>query len=127
ETLVLTAGVELPLRAIREQIASAFDLVIQITRLIDGRRRVSHVTEVLGMESDVVTLQDLFVARPVDDGVDPAHESLLSPLEPSGLLPHFLSKLASNGVAVDASILDGASASPVAITPFVRRSTGGRR
>src|SRR5436190_7335990 len=63
ETLVLTGGVDLPLRAIREQVASAFDLVIQVTRLVDGSRRVTHVTEVLGMESDVVTLQDLFVAR----------------------------------------------------------------
>ncbi|MGZ4416393.1 MAG: CpaF family protein, partial [Gaiellaceae bacterium] len=58
ETLVLTAGVDLPLRAIREQISSAFDLLIQIARLVDGSRRITHVTEVLRMESDVITLQD---------------------------------------------------------------------
>jgi len=127
ETLVLTAGVEVPLRAIREQIASAFDLVIQITRLIDGRRCISHITEVLGMESDVVTLQDLFVARPVDDVTVPAQESLLSTLEPTGLLPHFLSKLGASGVAVDASLFDAAAEGPIALAPFVRRSTGGRR
>ena len=63
ETLVLTAGVELPLRAIREQIASAFDLLVQITRLVDGSRRISHITEVLRMESDVITLQDIFLAQ----------------------------------------------------------------
>ena len=62
ETLVMTAGVELPHRAIREQISGAFDLLVQITRLVDGSRRVTHVTEVLRMESDVITLQDLFVA-----------------------------------------------------------------
>ena len=53
----MTAGVELPHRAIREQISSAFDLLVQITRLVDGSRRVTHVTEVLRMESDVITLQ----------------------------------------------------------------------
>src|SRR3954454_7570661 len=64
ETLVLTAGIDLPLRAIREQISSAFDLLIQITRLVDGSRRITHITEVLRMESDVITLQDVFVAKP---------------------------------------------------------------
>src|SRR5918911_710377 len=63
ETLVLTAGVDLPLRAIREQISSAFDLLVQISRLVDGSRRITHITEVLRMESDVITLQDLFVAK----------------------------------------------------------------
>src|SRR5213083_1501796 len=68
ETLVLTAGVELPHRAIREQIASAFDVLVQIVRLVDGTRRVSCISEVVGMESDVVTLQDLFVAAsPTED------------------------------------------------------------
>ena len=71
ETLVLTAGVDLPLRAIREQIASAFDLLVQITRLVDGSRRVTHVTEVLRMESDVITLQDLFLAKAAGRGEGP--------------------------------------------------------
>ena len=68
ETLVLTGGVELPLKAIREQIASAFDMVVQVSRLVDGTRRITHITEVLRMESDVVTLQDLFSAKPIEDG-----------------------------------------------------------
>src|SRR5438309_2242172 len=67
ETLVLTAGVELPLRAIRQQIPSAFDVLVQISRLVDGSRRITHVTEVLRMESDVITLQDVFLARPPDE------------------------------------------------------------
>ena len=61
ETLVLMAGMDLPLRAIREQIASAVNLIVQISRLRDGTRRITHVTEVQGMEGDIVTLQDAFV------------------------------------------------------------------
>jgi pilus assembly protein CpaF len=100
ETLVMTAGVELPHRAIREQIASAFDVLVQIQRLVDGTRRISHISEVVGMESDVITLQDIFVALP--PGEDDAAESrrLLSPLRASGLKPHFLDKLAANNVAL---------------------------
>ena len=61
ETLVLMAGMDLPLRAIREQIASAVDVIVQLTRLRDGTRRVTHVTEVQGMEGETVTLQDAFL------------------------------------------------------------------
>jgi pilus assembly protein CpaF len=100
ETLVLTAGVELPLRAIREQISSAFDLIVQVSRLVDGTRRITHVTEVLRMESDVIALQDVFIAKAVEDGAanqDAGHR-LLGPLSCTGLKPHFLDKMASNGV-----------------------------
>jgi pilus assembly protein CpaF len=105
ETLVLTAGVDLPLRAIREQISSAFDLLVQISRLVDGSRRITHVTEVLRMESDVITLQDIFVAKPPDEEHDPngARSRLLSPLKCTGLKPHFLEKLAANGVVMPPS------------------------
>jgi pilus assembly protein CpaF len=102
ETLVLTAGVELPLRAIREQISSAFDLLVQITRLVDGSRRITNVTEVLRMESDTVTLQDLFVAKPPDE--EQAAESgairFLTALQCTGLKPNFLDKMAANGVVL---------------------------
>jgi pilus assembly protein CpaF len=104
ETLVLTAGVELPLRAIREQISSAFDLLVQIVRLVDGSRKISHITEVLRMESDVITLQDIFVAKPPDEETAAAGPSrLLSPLMCSGLKPHFLDKMAAHGVALSPS------------------------
>jgi len=99
ETLVLTAGVDLPLRAIREQTSSAFDVLVQITRLVDGSRRVTHITEVLRMESDVITLQDLFLAKPPDENTPAVRSSrLLSPLACTGLKPHFLEKMAANGV-----------------------------
>jgi pilus assembly protein CpaF len=108
ETLVLTAGVELPHRAIREQIASAFDLLVQIQRLVDGSRRVTHVSEVIGMEADVVTLQDIFVAAPPgeDEAYTGAHR-LLSPLRATGLKPHFLEKLAANNVVLPPTFFTG--------------------
>ncbi len=102
ETLVLTSGVDLPLRAIREQISSAFDLLVQISRLVDGTRRVTFITEVLRMEADVITLQDVFVAKPPDE--DSAsfgtRNRLLSPLRCTGLKPQFLDKMAANGVGL---------------------------
>jgi pilus assembly protein CpaF len=102
ETLVLTAGVDLPLRAIREQISSAFDLLVQITRLVDGSRRISHITEVLRMESDVITLQDIFHAKPPDEESTAMGSGvrLLSPLACTGLKPQFLDKMATQGVAL---------------------------
>ena len=101
ETLVLTAGVDLPLRAIREQTSSAFDVLVQITRLVDGSRRVTHITEVLRMESDVITLQDLFLAKPPDEEHARHHSrprGCSAPLACTGLKPHFLEKMAANGV-----------------------------
>jgi pilus assembly protein CpaF len=100
ETLVMTAGVELPHRAIREQISSAFDVLVQISRLVDGSRRVTHITEVLRMESDVITLQDLFISKAPDEhtiGSAPGGRLML-PLACTGLKPHFLDKMAGNGV-----------------------------
>jgi pilus assembly protein CpaF len=97
----MTAGVELPHRAIREQIASAFDLLVQIQRLVDGSRRITAISEVLGMESDVVTLQDVFVAKPPDESQSQTGmHRLLSPLRATGLKPHFLEKLAANDVVL---------------------------
>jgi pilus assembly protein CpaF len=105
ETLVLTAGVDLPLRAIREQISSAFELLIQIQRLVDGSRRITHITEVLRMESEVITLQDIFIAKPPGDEQQPGagRTRLMTPLQCSGLKPHFLEKLAANGVVLPPS------------------------
>jgi len=119
ETLVMSAGVELPHRAIREQIASAFDVLVQITRLVDGSRRVTHITEVLRMESDVITLQDLFLATAPDEESAAANRGsrLLLPLACTGLKPHFLEKMAGNGVVLPpqffrAEISSGGFAAP---------------
>jgi pilus assembly protein CpaF len=108
ETLVLTAGVELPLRAIREQISSAFDLLVQITRLVDGSRRITHVTEVLRMESEVITLQEIFQAKPPDEEEAAGNRAvrLLTPLNCTGLKPNFLDKMAANGVVLQPSFFN---------------------
>jgi len=100
EMLTLMAGVDLPLRAIREQIASAFDAIVHLVRLVDGSRRVSRITEVVGMEGDVVTMQDVFLAKTDDDEGRTSRISLLGPLRATGLVPGFLPKLAVQGVDV---------------------------
>ena len=102
EMLVLMAGIELPVKAIREQIAGGFDLLVHIGRLVDGSRRVTQITEVAGMEGDVVTLQDLFVARSAEFGAG-GGTPLLSPLRSTALRPSFVQKLAANGVELPPS------------------------
>jgi pilus assembly protein CpaF len=98
ETLVLMAGMDLPLRAIREQIASAVDVVVQITRLRDGTRRVTHVTEVQGMEGETVTLQDAFLFD-YSAGVD-AHGTFLGKPVPTGVRPRFTDKFDDLGITL---------------------------
>ncbi|MGH2936332.1 MAG: CpaF family protein [Gaiellaceae bacterium] len=125
ETLVLTAGVDLPHRAIREQIASAFDLLVQIQRLVDGSRRVTHISEVVGMESDVVTLQELFLASAPTDEDTGNTRRLLKPLRATGLKPHFLDKLAANNVVLPAGFFAGDEDSDVRAA-FAVNGFGGR-
>ena len=101
ETMVLMSGIHFPLQAIREQVASALDVIIHLTRLVDGSRRVSKITEVLGMESEIITLQDVFLARPMNERAVAADSTaVLRPLECTGLQPHFRHKLAANGVVL---------------------------
>jgi pilus assembly protein CpaF len=95
ETMVLMAGYDLPLRAIRQQVASALDLIIQLERLHDGSRRVMAITEVQRMESDVITLQDLF--RFHVDGIS-ADRTVVGELVSTGLRPGFLDKFEKRGV-----------------------------
>ncbi|WP_309072201.1 CpaF family protein [Arthrobacter sp.] len=102
ETLVLMAGMDLPLRAIREQLASAVNLVIQISRLRDGTRRITHVTEVQGMEGDVVTLQDAFVFD-YSAGVDASGRFLGKPV-PTGIRPRFMERFEDMGITVSPAV-----------------------
>jgi pilus assembly protein CpaF len=106
ETLTLMAGFDLPIRAIREQVASAVDVIVQLTRLRDGTRRVTHITEVDGMEGDKITLQDIFLFD-FSAGVDPngRHQGVL---EPTGVRPAFAEKLEDTGIAVGASMFEAA-------------------
>ncbi|QOT16258.1 CpaF family protein [Paenarthrobacter sp. YJN-5] len=98
ETLVLMAGMDLPLRAIREQVSSAVDVIVQVTRLRDGSRRITHVTEVQGMEGDVVTLQDAFIFD-YSAGLD-AQGRFLGKAVPTGIRPRFLDRFAELGISV---------------------------
>lgn len=105
ETLVLMAGMDLPLRAIREQIASAVNLIVQISRLRDGSRRITHVTEVQGMEGDIVTLQDAFVFD-YSAGVD-AHGRFLGKPVATGIRPRFIDRFEDLGIHVSAAVFAG--------------------
>ena len=99
ETMVLMAGMDLPMRAIREQVASAVDVIVHQSRLKDGSRRITHVTEVERMEGDVITLQDIFIYDH-SLGFDENGKSL-GRLRSTGLRPKFLEKLAYANVHVD--------------------------
>jgi pilus assembly protein CpaF len=102
ETLVLMAGMDLPLRAIREQVASAVNLIVHLTRLRDGTRRVTHVTEVQGMEGDIVTLQDAFLFD-FSAGVDANGRFLGKPI-PTGVRPRFTERFADLGIKLSPSV-----------------------
>jgi pilus assembly protein CpaF len=101
ETLALMAGMDLTVRALREQVSAAIDLIVHVARFQDGVRRVANVTEVVGLEGDTVTMQDLFLFH-VDAGLDERNR-VRGHLAPSGLRPHFLEKLAERNVFLDTS------------------------
>ncbi|UTT71569.1 CpaF family protein [Arthrobacter sp. DNA4] len=102
ETLVLMAGMDLPLRAIREQIASAVNLIVHISRLRDGTRRVTHITEVQGMEGDIVTLQDAFVFD-YSAGIDANGRFLGKPV-PTGVRPRFTDRFEELGIKISPAV-----------------------
>ena len=102
ETITMMAGMELSNRAIREQIASALQLIVYQQRLKDGTRRFTHVTEVAGMEGEVITLQDIFLFD-FSAGID-EEGRFRGRLKSTGLRPKFLDKLAERGVYVDAEV-----------------------
>ncbi len=101
ENMVLMAGMDLPSRAIREQIASAIHLFIQVTRLQDGTRKLSHVTEVSGMEGDTITLQDIFLFKL--DHVD-EDGKVHGSMNPTGIRPGFLHRFEIHGIEVPANL-----------------------
>lgn len=98
ENMVLMAGLDLPIRAIREQVASALHLVVQLARFSDGHRRITLISEITGMESDIVTMQDLFRFEQAGVGED---GRILGSLEPTGIRPTFADRFAKSGVTLD--------------------------
>jgi pilus assembly protein CpaF len=104
ETMVLMAGMDLPIRAIREQVASAISIIVHQSRLKDGTRRFTHVTEVVGMEGDVITLQDLFMFD-FGMGVDEAGR-FRGHIKSMGLRPKFIDRLEDVGLTLDREIFE---------------------
>lgn len=100
ETMVLMAGMDLPIRAIREQISSAVDLIVHQSRMRDGTRKVTHITEVSGMEGDVITMTDLFIFE--QTGIE--NGKVVGRLRPTGLRPKFMDKLEASGIHLPPSI-----------------------
>src|SRR5436309_2708217 len=101
ETLVLMAGVDLPLRAIRQQIAGAINLIVQLSRLRDGSRKVTQITEIVGMEQDVITMQDIFEMEQkgaTQDG------KVLAEFRPTGLRPKILDRMFAQGIPLPKEI-----------------------
>ncbi|MEY2419188.1 MAG: pilus assembly protein CpaF [Actinomycetota bacterium] len=124
ETMVMMAGFDLPIKAIREQMASALDLIVHVTRLRDGTRRVTHITEVQGMEGDLITLQDVFLFD-YAAGVD-ANGKFLGVLKSTGIRPKFMEKLANYGINVPTSVFLG-NDEPLSATNARPRTTLRRR
>jgi pilus assembly protein CpaF len=100
ETMCLMAGMELPVRAIREQVASAMDLICHQERMRDGTRKITSITEVSGMEGDVITMTDIFVFE--QTGID--NGKIIGRLRPTGLRPKFMDKIEAAGINLPPSI-----------------------
>lgn len=102
ETMVMMAGMDLPLKAIREQVASAIELIVHMERMKDGTRKVIQVSEVQGMESDTIVMQDLFIFHQtgIKNGV------VQGSLKPTGLRPRFLTKLVANSIELPENVFD---------------------
>jgi pilus assembly protein CpaF len=105
ETMVLMAGYDLPLRAIRQHVSSALDLIVQIDRLDDGSRRLTGISEVQRMEGEMITLQNLFEFK--IDRVD-ADRKIVGRLEPTGLRPSFLGKFEQHGIELPLDLFGAA-------------------
>ena len=100
ETMTLMAGYELPVRAIREQISSAVDLIVHVDRMRDGSRRLVNITEVVGMEGDVITLTDIFHFE--QSGFE--EDRIVGQLRATGLRPNFMTKIEAAGIHMPPSI-----------------------
>jgi pilus assembly protein CpaF len=103
ETMVLMAGMDLPLRAIREQIGSAIHLIVHESRFSDGSRKISRIAEVVGLEGDQITMQDIFVYEQTGVGPD---GRVRGRFQPTGSVPTFLEEMAVRGISVDHAIFD---------------------
>ncbi len=118
ETMVLMAGFDLPMKAIRQQVASALDMIVHLERLEDGSRRVTSITEVQRMEGDVITLQELFEFK-VDQVT--SDRVVVGSLRSTGLRPTFLHKFEKRGIALPASLFSNGQGFGAPVVQAVRR------
>ena len=103
ETMVLMSGMDLPVRAIREQIASAVDVIVHESRFSDGSRKVTHITEIVGLEGDQITMQDIFEYE--QTGLD-AEERVQGAFAPTGSVPTFVEEIEARGLTINRSMFD---------------------
>lgn len=129
ETLCLMSGMDLPAKAIREQIAGAVDLIVQICRLSDGSRKIISITEVVGMQGETVTLQEIF--RFKEEGFD-KNRKIIGQFQPMGLIPTFIEEFEQRGVTIPRNLFTGAIETPKAApktaptTPnILKKASGG--
>ncbi|MBP1920799.1 CpaF family protein [Youngiibacter multivorans] len=115
ETMVMMSGMELPSRAIREQITSAINLIVQVGRFTDGTRKIMKITEIVGMESDTITLQDIYIFR--QEGFN-ERGGVIGKHVPTGIVPNFLEKIKAHGDNIPASVFK---------TPEINTETNQRR
>ncbi len=101
ETMVLMAGIDLPVRAIREQVSSAINIILHQSRFSDGSRKVTHISEITGMEGDIITMQDIFVFK--QQGYD-ENGKVLGEFVPTGFIPKFYDELRQRGIDLDLSV-----------------------
>jgi hypothetical protein len=106
ETLVMFAGLDLPSRAIREQIASAIHILVQTSRMSDGSRKVTSVSEVTGMEANTITLQEIYTFK--QTGLD-ENRKVVGKHMATGFVPKFVSKLEALGIAIPQGLFTAAA------------------
>lgn len=114
ETLCMMAGMDLPAKAIREQIAGAVNLIVQIQRLSDGSRKLISISEVQGMQGEVVTQQEVF--RFVEKGFD-KNRKIIGQFQATGLIPKFIEKFEKRGLIIPKSLFSNESSAPAAAAP----------
>ena len=103
ETMVLMSGMDLPVRAIREQVAAAIDVIVHEARLSDGSRKITHITEIVGLEGDQITMQDIFEYE--QTGVD-KEGKVVGSFKPTGSVPTFIENLAARGMTINRTMFD---------------------
>src|SRR5438552_18389859 len=101
ETMIMMAGLELPIKAMRQQISSAVDLIIQANRLQGGPRKITHITEVMGMEQDIIVMQEIFRYKQM--GID-QNGRAVGQFEATGVRPSFVNKIEAAGIKLPSNL-----------------------